>query len=125
ARLVTAHRALTAGGDAEIELAHESLIESWAQLARWIDEGKDDRAYLEHATRTAAHWVSHGKRTDDLWQGEALAEARRILGRQHDRIPTAVAALLSSSERNATRARRRRRGLIVIGAIGLIAIALS
>jgi WD40 repeat protein len=123
ARLVITRRA--AGGDAELELAHDSLIHAWERLARWIDEGHDDRAFLEHATRAAARWAERGRRDDDVWQGRALADARRSLARLGARAPAPVRALLAASERRARRARWRRRGAYALVVVALAAIAVT
>ncbi len=124
ARLVTTRRAFGADADAEVELAHESLIVSWDRLARWIDEGREDLAFLEDAERAAERWIEHGRRDDDLWRGEPLADARRLLARR-GAVPADVSALLAASERLERRARRRRRAIAVVGAAVLAAIAVG
>ncbi len=125
ARLVITRRA--AGGGAELELAHDSLIHAWDRLARWIDEGHDDRAFVELAVRSATLWQGRGGRDDDLWQGEALTDARRILGRQAGAVPALVLTLLAASEGLARRRRWRRRGALalLVGSLAAIAVFAS
>ena len=123
ARMVITRRA--PGGGAELELAHDSLIDAWDRLARWIEEGHDDRAFLEHALQTATLWQGRGGRDDELWQGAALGDARRILGRQAAPVPAPVMALLAASEGLARRRRRRRRGALALLVGGLAAVAVT
>jgi WD40 repeat protein len=124
ARLVITRRA--PGGGAELELAHDSLITAWDRLAHWIEEGHDDRTFVEHALHTATLWHDRGRRDDELWQGEALIDARRILGRQSE-LPAPVEDLLAASEALARRRRWRRRGAFaaLIGGLAAISIVAS
>ncbi len=80
ARLVVPRSAR--GGDAddpELELVHESLINTWARLARWLEEGREDLALRADVGQAAELWQRHGRRAEEAWEGESLRHARRAL----------------------------------------------
>ena len=110
-------------GEVELELVHESLVQSWAKLRRWLDEGREELAFLAEAGQAAALWDRRGRRQDELWTGEALREGRRFMGRSEDRAPRLVAEFIAAGERKAgrKRLRRRRRVGAVVVVLALIA----
>jgi len=108
-----------------IELAHESLIQRWRTLARWLDESREELAVLEDANQAAQRWQRHGKREDELWHGEALREAARALERTLIEPPVLVKRFLKASvqlAKRTTQRRRRARGSL-IGALAAFAVA--
>lgn len=110
----------TGRGEAELELAHESLIHSWGRLARWIEESREELAVLAEVNQAARLWQRRG-RDEELWRGEALAEARRILGRGSTPLPEVVSRFL---EAGARRERRRIQRLRLLGVALVVAVAL-
>src|SRR6478736_2781402 len=64
-------------GDATIELVHESLIESWTTLRRWLEESHEDSVFLEQLRAAARQWQTKGKDSGLLWGG-AQAFARAV-----------------------------------------------
>ncbi|MFH0899916.1 MAG: hypothetical protein V2A73_04730, partial [Pseudomonadota bacterium] len=99
------------GADAVVELAHESLIHAWRQLVRWLEESKEERVFLAEVEQAAKLWVARGRRDEEVWQGDALADARRKLIRLATKVPEQVAEFLQAGLRKEQRRRRRRRGL--------------
>ena len=71
---------------ARLELAHESLIHTWTQLARWIVESRDELIILNEVNQAAELWERRGQRVEELWAGNSLEEARRVLGRGQNEI---------------------------------------
>lgn len=111
---LTKSRLLAAGraeeeGDAQVELAHESLIHSWPTLARWVSEGKDELAFLNDAIQAAELWDRRGRNNSELWEGIALLDAQRSRKNATTGMPTLVDDFLIASEEGAVRRRRRRR----------------
>jgi WD40 repeat protein len=112
-------------GESELELVHESLIRSWSQLARWIDESREELAVLSQLIQVAELWQQRGRRDEELWDGDALHEAHRALRRSSMGIPETVEEFLRAGLRKDGRIRRRTRILVEVG-VGLLAlIALS
>ncbi|MFH0902377.1 MAG: serine/threonine-protein kinase, partial [Pseudomonadota bacterium] len=69
------------GGEAVLELVHESLVRTWARLGRWLEESHEELAVLAEVGQAAELWEKRGCREDEVWQGDALADARRKLAR--------------------------------------------
>jgi WD40 repeat protein len=108
-RLVSSHKGDK--GDPVVELAHESLITGWGQLSRWIDEGREERAALDDLRSAAELWNRRGRSTHELWQGDPLDQAVRLLGRIPDpaRIPEVARTFVAAgTEQQRRRARRNK-----------------
>jgi len=78
------------GEDAELELVHESLVRTWRRLARWVEESREDLAFLREAEQAAALWERRGRRDEEVWQGRALQEALARLARGGAHAPGQV-----------------------------------
>jgi hypothetical protein len=59
-----------------VELVHESLIDEWPTLRRWLEESKEDAAFLGQLRAAAKQWDAKGRLPGLLWSGEAADEAR-------------------------------------------------
>jgi serine/threonine protein kinase/WD40 repeat protein len=121
ARLLAVQR----GDDGLVELAHESLTRVWPRLSRWIEESREDIAIAADLVSAAERWERRGRSADDLWSGEALRDAARLLARGSTKVPEVAAALVRASQaRERARATRRRLALTaIIGGALLAAIA--
>jgi len=136
ARLISVSRAVGTVGaagdkrattDAMLELAHESLVATWPTLAKWIDESREDLAFIAEAQQAAQLWDRRGRRQEELWRGGALHDALRSRARC-DEIPELVSGFLAASEEREASALRRRRWLKLVAAtvlVGLTAIAVA
>ncbi|MFH0903138.1 MAG: WD40 repeat domain-containing protein, partial [Pseudomonadota bacterium] len=109
--------------NAVVELAHESLIRTWGRLARWLEESREEMAFLAQALQAAELWEKRGRRHSELWQGEALAEARRGLGKCQGPVPGLVLDFLATAEEKARTRRRSMRLLVLSAASVLVVIA--
>ena len=109
----------------EVELVHESLIHSWERLARWLEESREETAFLHEVGQAASLWGRRGRRPEELWQGDALADALRRLKRCSSVPSDIVHAFLNVGlARERSRARRRNMG-IAVGFVVLIALSAS
>ena len=113
ARLVsiTKQRGPVGGEAAVLELAHESLIRSWTTLARWIDETREELVFVQEARQASELWDRRGRHDEELWQGDALADALRKLARTTTRLPELAAVFLQACQNKRRRSQRRRRAL--------------
>ena len=125
-RLVVIERGAD-GADPTVELVHESLIDRWPQLTRWLDENQDDAAMLARLRAVARDWERSGHPAGLLWTGDAAQEARTWRQRYRGELLPGeqryLAAVLAAADR-ARRLRRRLFGGIVSTAV-LAAIALA
>ncbi len=132
-RLVAARRSLDrrvrrgAGDDAELELAHDSLIRTWSRLARWIDETREERTFLDDVVPAAQRWERRNRSADALWQGDVLAEASRALRRCSGEVPQTVTAFIDAGLAREEQQQATRRALTIgaIAVLALVAIAMS
>ncbi|MBW2700167.1 MAG: protein kinase [Deltaproteobacteria bacterium] len=107
-RLVTVRRSEHDEGS-ELELVHESLVAAWGRLRRWLDESRDERAFLDEVGQAAELWDKRGRRVDEVWQGEALRDAERAAANCTQEISERIKEFLDTGlrrERRRTRARR-------------------
>ncbi|MCP4664655.1 MAG: hypothetical protein GY856_55435 [bacterium] len=106
-----------------VELVHEALIRTWPRLARWLDQGREETAFVAEAEQAAELWEQRGRRSEELWQGDALDDAWRILRRCATAVPARVERfLVAGREKQTLRQRRRRRFTVAfIGVLALIA----
>jgi len=68
------------GKGSTVEIVHESLVQGWPMLRRWLDENQDDAAFVD-SLRTGRPAVAHeGRSVDLLWRGETADEATEVQG---------------------------------------------
>ncbi len=108
--------------DAELELAHESLIRTWGRLRRWIEESYEDLAFLDEVGKAAELWQKRGRRSDEVWTGDALNDALRKAARVEN-VPQLIEQFLASGQELAGRRSRRKRIIVTIVIIVLSVIA--
>jgi len=109
---------------AMLELAHESLIHTWRTLARWVDDSQDELSFLADVGQSAELWHKRGCRQEELWQGEALHDALRMLRRCVSPAPAAVQRFLDEANVKETRSIQRRR-LLMIGTFAVLLAAVA
>ena len=111
------------GGGGSVEIVHESLIDRWPTLGRWLDEDQEDAAFMAQLSMAAKQWDAKGRPVGLLWRGEAMEEARRWNGAGTRTLPPRDRAFLDAVLAHARRGRRLRRiGLIAMFSV-LVAIA--
>ncbi len=123
--LVVQTRGDAGGGSAEI--VHESLIDRWPTMRRWLDEDQEDAAFLVQLAAAAKQWEAKGHASGLLWRGDAMEEARRWY-HAHPRVLAARdLAFLKAVFALASRGQRTRRILlgVVIVVLGGGALAAS
>jgi Protein kinase domain len=111
------------GADHTVELVHESLIDRWPTLARWLDENQEDAAFVARLRIASQEWEKRQRDEGLLWRGASASEAqlwyahyRGALARREQDYLDAVLGLAS----RAVRVRRR----IVAGIMGAMVLLL-
>jgi serine/threonine protein kinase len=111
------------GADRTVELVHESLIDRWPTLARWLAENQEDAAFLARLRSATQEWEKRDRNEGLLWRGAPAQEARLwyahyrgVLARREQDYLNAVFALAD----RAVRAKRR----IVAGSMALMGLLL-
>jgi eukaryotic-like serine/threonine-protein kinase len=108
-RLLVLRVAGDGDGGASVEIAHESLLATWGQLARWIDESRDERRLLDELDDAASLWERRGRRVEETWSVGDLAAARRRAAQLDLKVPPRIAEFLAAGDERHDGARRRRR----------------
>jgi hypothetical protein len=121
ARLLTVQ---TGGGAATVEIVHESLIHSWPQLKRWLEETGEDAAFLEQLRTATRQWTQKGHDEELLWRGELAHEADRFSRRFTGELPASQREFLNAVINLAAKKSRNRR-LLTLGAIGFLTLLLA
>ena len=124
ARLVVVQR--REGEGPTVELVHDSLIESWPGLRRWLEESKEETVFLAELRAAARQWDARGRQPGMLWRGEAMADARHWRSRHQGELGAREAAFLRAVFALADRSARIRRGAIaaiIMILAGLVAAA--
>lgn len=67
-------------GQSTVEIAHEALLSSWAELKEWISDARNTIALNNRLTEDATHWQelnneNSPKASDELWSGSKLEKA--------------------------------------------------
>jgi WD40 repeat protein/tRNA A-37 threonylcarbamoyl transferase component Bud32 len=126
ARLVTGRQSPDRGEELR-ELVHESLIVAWSRLARWIDEGREERVLFGELEQAASLWERRGCPRDEVWQGDALRDAERLLANQRSELTSSSRRFVLAGVARGGRQQRRKR--VLIGAlfvqVAVIAILLA
>jgi hypothetical protein len=109
-------------GDGEgptVELVHDSLVEGWPALRRWLDETKEEAAFLAELRAAARQWEARGRQPGLLWRGEAATEARLWRARLRGDLARREVEFLEAVFALASRATRIRNAVItaVIGSL--------
>jgi WD40 repeat protein len=124
-RLVVVERGEAA--DPTVELVHESLIDRWPTLVRWLDDNQGDAAMLARLRAAARDWERGGHAAGLLWTGEVAREARVWRRRYRGELAPVEQRYLAAVLAAADRARRLRRRLFggILAAAALVAVAMA
>ena len=98
-----------AGDDRAAELVHESLIGGWPTLIGWLDENREDAAFLARLRTAAAEWQANDRDDGVLWRDEPARQALAWLAHYRGELGRRERAYLEAVRDIATRADQRRR----------------
>jgi serine/threonine protein kinase len=116
---------LEGGKGSTVEIVHESLVQGWPMLRRWLDENQDDAALVDQLRVAARQWQQKGFDAGLLWRGDSADEARKFRVRYKGPLSDVERGFLDAVISHATAQARRRRAAIIGGftALSLIVIA--
>jgi len=121
ARLLSVRKARGAGaGEVEVELVHESLINTWTRLSRWVEESREDLVFLAELDQAVELWERRGRPQEEVWQKEALHDGLRRAARCAN-VPERALRFLEAGRRREQRRVRARR-LLVAGIVAVLAV---
>ena len=108
------------GSGGSVEIVHESLIDRWPALRRWLDEDQEDAVFLSQLAAAAKQWDARQRPAGLLWRGDAGDEARRWYALRPRTLPPREQAFIDGVIQLYRRGRRARRG-----ALGVVFVALA
>jgi hypothetical protein len=93
-------------------------------LRRWLDEGREDLAFLAELRQAARQWDTRGRPEGLVWSGEAVADARHFRARFRGELAPRESQFLDAVMALSSRAARRRR-TAVVGVIVALALLVA
>jgi WD40 repeat protein len=107
------------GGDV-VEVALESLLRQWKELATWLEEERGDLKMADTLQQSADEWKENGRNRDYLLKGKRLAHAERLINRPDYR--ELLAQTESFVEESKTQDHRRRATSLALKAAIAVAV---
>lgn len=68
----------TRDGETVVEVALESLLRQWKELAAWLDEQRANLKAADAQQRAADAWEANGRSPEYLWTGTRLTDAQEL-----------------------------------------------
>jgi hypothetical protein len=116
---------LEGGKGSTAELIHDSLIQGWPTLRRWLDENQDDAELVEQLRVSAHQWHHKGCDAGLLWRGDAAGEASKLRARYKGPLSEIERGFLDAVIGHAAAQARRRRAAIVGGFVTLSLVVVA
>lgn len=110
--------------EALVELAHESLAATWPDLARWLDETREERVLVQQLEQAAELWEQRGRLDAETWSDDALHQTLRRVEEWNVALSTRPREFLEAGRQRVRRLTRRRWLLLGGFIIGLSLVAL-
>ena len=123
ARLLAVHASIDGQGQT-VEIIHESLIDDWPTLQRWLGDNQEDAVFLARVRTAARQWVRGGRSEGTLWRGQAERTARRWRQRYRGELSDLEREYIEATFALAERAARRRK-LAMGGVMAFLVVALA
>jgi replicative DNA helicase len=109
-------------GGATVEIVHESLIENWTTLRRWLEESHEDSLFIEQLRAAARQWDTKRRDSGLLWGGEMAEELERFRRRFRGELPAVVRDFAEGVHAQRERGARVKRRLAMAGAAFLMVL---
>ena len=116
---------LDGGKGSTVEIVHESLIQSWPTLRRWLDESQDDAAFIDQLRVAARQWHGKGRSADLLWRGDTAEEAKKFKKRYKGALSDIERAFIDEVVAYDLALQRRRKLAVRLGFAGLATLMIA
>jgi eukaryotic-like serine/threonine-protein kinase len=118
-------QSIESGKGSTVEIIHESLIQGWPALRRWLDENQDDAALVDQLRVAARQWQQQRYDPGLLWRGDFAAEAKKFRLRYKGPLADVERGFLDAVIAFEAAQIRRRKVAVVGGfaALGAIVVA--
>lgn len=109
-------------GAASAEIVHESLINNWPTLRRWLDESQEDGLFLDQLLAAARQWNANRRDPGLLWSGDMVTELERFERRYKAKLPQIARDFAQAVYEVARSGARKRRTLRMGGIFVLVSL---
>ncbi len=113
------------GKGSTVEIVHESLVQGWPTLRRWLDENQDDAVLVDQLRTAARQWHAKNRDVGLLWRGDTADEAKKFRKRYKGPLSDVERAFLEEVVNYETAQARKRRTLVIAGFVTLGAIVVA
>jgi serine/threonine protein kinase len=113
------------GKGTTVEIVHESLIQNWPTLRRWLDETQEDAALIDQLRTASRQWNAKGRSPDLLWRGETAEEAKKFRRRYKGPLSDIEQMFLDEIIMYEQAVARRKRVAVVGGFIGMAVLVIA
>lgn len=110
-----------------VEIAHESLLQSWPRLRAWLGEDRELLRQVQHVGSAALAWDAAGRPDSELYRGARLDAAEGAVGSRPDNFSELERSFVRASAAAARevldrdrRARRRLARALVAAMLALV-----
>jgi len=104
---------------------HESLVQNWPMLRRWLDENQDDAELIDQLRNAARQWQAKNRDVGLLWRGDTAEEAKKFKKRYKGTLSDVERAFLEEVVNYELAQQRKRRSMVIAGFIALGAVVLA
>ncbi|MBL0216960.1 MAG: protein kinase [Myxococcales bacterium] len=116
---------LEGGKGSTVEIVHESLVQNWPALRRWLDENQDDAELIDQLRNAARQWHAKNRDVGLLWRGDMAEEAKKFRKRYKGPLSDVERGFLEEVVNYELAAQRKRRSMVIAAFIGLGAIVVA
>jgi len=113
------------GKGSTVEIVHESLIQNWPTLRRWLDETQDDAAFIDDLRKASRQWAAKNRSPDLLWRGDTADEAKKFRRRFKGTLSDVEQAFLDEIILYEQAVARRKRVAVVGAFIGMAVLVVA
>jgi serine/threonine protein kinase len=113
---------LDGGKGSTVEIVHESLVQNWPALRRWLDENQDDAELVDQLRTAARQWHAKSGDVGLLWRGEMADEAKRFKKRYKGTLSDVERSFLDAVVNYEIVQARKKRTLVIGGFVALGAV---
>ncbi len=116
---------LEGGKGSTVEIVHESLVNNWPTLRRWLDENQDDAALVDQLRTASRQWHAKSQDSGLLWRGDMADEAKKFRKRYKGPLSDVERGFLDAVVELEISGIRKKRRNVVIGFVVLSGIVVA